>query len=371
MTGEIDFGDLGALFDAFFADKAEEITAATGVPQDFAAAILSAQEDDFERWVGEARVLQEMGIDFGAVEDFDFYAATRLDLATYRPRPTSAGRRSKHVMDEIRQVIFRLLLEDRPMTVRQVFYRLVSLGAIAKSEAEYKQTVGRLLTQMRLDRIIPFGWIADNTRWMRKPTTYDSAEDALRATAKHYRRSVWADEDVYVEVWLEKEALAGVLVEETDPYDVPLMVTRGYPSLSYLHEAAEAISAKGKPTFIYYFGDHDPSGVDISRNVESRLRQFAGEDAAITFQRVAVTPEQIAVWQLPTRPTKKTDSRARGFIGESIEVDAIPPAQLRELCRDAIERHMSPEAMRILEVAEQSEREILTRIVETMGGHAA
>lgn len=323
------------------------------------------------QWMADARMLRDLGVDTGYAHNFDALTALRLDLFAYRPRPIGEGRRTKQAIDEIKQVIFRLLLDDRPMTVRQVFYRLVSLGVIAKSEAEYKQTVGRLLTQMRLDRIIPFGWIADNTRWMRKPTTYGSAEEALHATAKLYRRSVWADQDVYVEVWLEKEALAGVLVEETDPYDVPLMVTRGYPSLSYLHEAAEAIADRRKPTFIYYFGDHDPSGVDIARNVESRLRQFADEYTEITFERVAVRPEQIEAWHLPTRPTKKTDTRSRGFEGESVEVDAIPSADLRSLCRQAIEQHLDLDAMRMLEVAEESERTILTRIAETMGGQAA
>src|SRR5262249_13758807 len=198
---------------------------------------------------------------------------------------------------------------------------------IAKTEMEYKTTVVRLLTDMRLSGKIPFGWIADNTRWMRKPRSYSSMEEALRRTAETYRRSLWDNQDGYVEVWLEKEALAGVLVEETGPWDVPLMVTRGYPSLSYLYEAACAIRALDKPAHLYYFGDYDPSGMDITRNVEERLRQFAPE-AQIHFARVAVTPEQINELQLPTRPTKKTDSRSRSFDGESVEVDAIPPRQL-------------------------------------------
>jgi len=244
------------------------------------------------------------------------------------------------------------------MTVRQVYYQMVSRGAIDKTEAEYKQTVCRLLADMRLAGEIPFGWIADNTRWMRKPRTHSSLENALRDTARTYRRSVWDSQDVYVEVWLEKDALAGVLYQETEAWDVPLMVTRGYSSLSYLHEAAEAIASEDKPAHLYYFGDYDPSGVDITRSVERRLREFAPE-AEIHFERVAVTPEQIALWKLPTRPTKKSDSRSKNFTGESVEVDAIPPDKLRALVRDCIEQHVDEAAFESLQVAEADERKIL------------
>lgn len=231
------------------------------------------------------------------------------------------------------------------MTVRQVFYQLVSRGVIAKTESEYKQTVVRLLTEMRRADEIPFGWIADNTRWMRKPRTYSSLASMLQQSTRLYRRALWDDQDVYVEVWLEKDALAGMLYEETEPWDVPLIVTRGYASVSYLYEAAAAIAAEDKPAYLYYFGDFDPSGCDITRAVERGLREFAPE-AEIHFQRVAVTREQIAQWELPTRPTKQTDSRSKNFEGESVEVDAIPPAQLRSLVRGCIERHIDRDALR-------------------------
>ena len=239
-------------------------------------------------------------------------------------------------MVELRETISEVLAENVPMTVRQVFYQLVSRGAIAKTETEYNQTVVRLLTDMRVSGEIPFSAIADNTRWMRKPRSYSSLEAAIRLTAETYRRATWDNQPVYVEVWLEKDALAGVVLEETGPWDVPLMVTRGYASVSYLYAAAETIRECGKPAYLYYLGDHDPSGVDIPRNVEARLRQFAPE-ADIHFQRLAVTPAQITEWNLPTRPTKATDTRAKNFTGESVEVDAIPPAQLRSLVRNAIE----------------------------------
>jgi hypothetical protein len=171
---------------------------------------------------------------------------------------------------------------------------------------------------------------------------------------------------VYVEIWLEKEALAGVLYEETQKWDVPLMVTRGYPSLSYLHSAAITIAAQeeqGKTTHLYYFGDYDPSGLDIPRKVEHDLREFA-PDADLEFERVAVTLEQIEEFKLQTRPTKRTDSRARNFTGESVEVDAIPPASLREMVSDCITQHVDESAYQVLLQAERSEREVLMSLAK-------
>jgi hypothetical protein len=287
--------------------------------------------------------------------------------AANRASPTSRRRRTPREMVVLRELLRKVVEADRPMTVRQVFYRMVSLGVIAKTEGEYNQTVGRLLTEMRRDGSIPYAWIADNSRWMRKPCSFDSIEDALRETAEFYRRRLWADQDAYVEVWLEKEALAGVLYAVTAEWDAPLMVTRGYPSLTFLHEAGQAIAAQGKPTFIYYFGDHDPSGLDIPRKVEEELRGFA-PDVDITFERVAVTPEQIDEWELPTRPTKKTDTRARNFEGESVEVDAIPPARLRELAEDVITAHIDEHTLEVVVAAEESERELLYGLAGNANG---
>ena len=129
------------------------------------------------------------------------------------------------------------------MTVRQLFYALTVEGVVDKTESSYKSTVCRLTARMRLDGDLPWHWLADNTRWMRKPDTYGSFSDCLEQAQRAYRRSLWDPNtnDEYVEVWLEKDALAGVLYEGTSEYDVSLMVTCGYPSLTYLHSSAMGI----------------------------------------------------------------------------------------------------------------------------------
>ena len=279
----------------------------------------------------------------------------RSPQSVYRSRPIKRRRRSKAEIKSLRATIYDTLEADHPMTVRQVFYWLVSDGVIEKTEAEYKTTICRLLTVMRRERVLPFDWLADSTRWMRKPTTYSGLERCLKITAQTYRRSLWDDQDARVEIWLEKDALAGVLYQETQEWDVPLMVTRGYPSLSFLHGAAMEIEASDKPTHLYYFGDHDPSGVDIPRKVEEDIRDFAPE-VELSFERVAVLSDQIEKWKLPTRPTKKTDSRSKTFQGESVEVDAIPLIKLRELVRDCIERHIDPYQLAETQRIEELER---------------
>lgn len=276
-------------------------------------------------------------------------------------------RRTKAEMVALRSAIYNMLEAEQPATDRQVFYRIETTGLIKKTEGEYNGTIIRLLSQMRLDGTIPFHWIADNSRWMRKPSTYTSLQAMLRRAAQVYRRSVWDEQYNYVEVWAEKDALAGVLWEVTSQWDVPLMVSKGFASLSFLHSAAETIAEQarqGKETFIYYFGDHDPSGLRIDHQIQKRLREFAPA-AEIHFERVAVTPEQIVKMNLPSRPTKTKGTHAKGFVGESTEVDAIPPALLRELCEHCITQHIDQDSYNQLRIAEESERDALTAFLDS------
>jgi hypothetical protein len=329
------------------------------------AAIPHDVVDAYNAWVGERNDDDEEMVSSpdGLLE----FAGRIAAAQSYGSRPTKSGRRTKADIQAIRDVILEVVAAYRPMTVRQVFYQLVTRGVIDKTEAEYKQTVCRLLVQMRRDRDLPYGWIADNTRWMRKPDSYGSVEAMLHNCQRTYRRALWNDQDAYVEVWLEKEALAGVLVDVTAEWDVPLMVTRGYPSVSFLYSAGEQISALDCPVYLYYFGDRDPSGVDIDRFVERELRHHA-PDCDLTFRRVAVLPEQIERYGLQTRPTKKTDSRSKSFRGESVEVDAIDPDTLRGLCETCITQHIDQEQLERTRAVEEAERDTLATMIVGMEG---
>ncbi|MCL5270574.1 MAG: hypothetical protein M1457_08510 [bacterium] len=287
--------------------------------------------------------------------------------ATYGACPIKRVRRSKCEMEALRTAIYATLEADHPMTCRQLYYREVSDGRIEKTEKAYQGVVVRLLGQMRLAGDIPFGWIADSTRWQRRPVTWDSMEQALRITAETYARDLWQNQQHYVEVWCEKDALAGVFYEVTEKFHVPLMVSRGYSSLSYLFEAGRAIDAGRKDAFIYFFGDLDPSGLDITRNVEKRLRQFAPR-SAIHFERVAVTRDQVEQYNLLTRPTKSSDSRSKAFSGESVEVDALPPAILKTLVANCITQHIDPVALVKLHDIESMERVTFEQFAKAFKG---
>jgi hypothetical protein len=282
--------------------------------------------------------------------------------AVYKTSPIKRARSTKAAMTERRKLLLDIVRAGRPMTVRQVFYQATVRGIVEKAESGYAK-VQTDLVAMRKSGEMPYDWLADNTRWQRKPRTFSSIQEALQDTARFYRKSLWDEVGCYVEVWLEKDALSGVVYPVTSEYDVPLMVARGYASLSFLATAAEYINTLYVPTVIFHLGDFDPSGVDAGRKIEATLRELA-PDADISFYRLAVTPSQIEKWSLPTRPTKQTDTRAKGFGAISVELDAIEPNLLRDLVRTNIEAFMPASELAVLKEAEASERDLLNMFVQ-------
>jgi hypothetical protein len=270
-------------------------------------------------------------------------------------------RSTKAEVEERRAEIRRLAEQSAPATVRQIFYLASVQGIVPKSEAGYSM-VQTDLVLMRRDGRVPYSWLADSTRWQRKPNTFGSVQEAFEETARLYRKALWQDADAYVEIWLEKDALSGVVYPVTSQFDAPLMVARGYASLSFLYDAAQYIAGLDVPAYIYHCGDYDPSGQDAARAIEQTLREMAPE-AEIYFERLAVTPIQIRNWRLPTRPTKTTDSRAKGFGNVSVELDAIPPNYLRTLVQGVIEHHLPPEQYAVLKAAEASEQKLIKGLV--------
>jgi hypothetical protein len=281
-------------------------------------------------------------------------------------------RASRAQIEARREALFEIVKANRPCTVRQAFYQATVRGVVDKTEGGYAK-VQTDLANMRRAGIIPYDWLADNTRWQRKPDSYRGVEHALEACAEFYRKNLWVDNDWHLEIWLEKDALSGVVYDVTEEYDVPLMVARGYASLSFLHSSAEYISElaeEGIDTFVYHLGDYDPSGMNAGEKIEQTLRELAA-NANISYQRVAVNPDQIEAWNLPTRPTKTEDTRAKRFGSSlSVELDAIDPNQLRSLVRDAIEDFLPREQLDILKVAEQSEREVLLNFAKKASSNA-
>jgi hypothetical protein len=283
-------------------------------------------------------------------------------LALKSAKLASAPRRTPAELDAVRVAIVAVLQLTHPMTLRSLFYQLVNRYVLPKVETAYKN-LGRMLCKLRELGVVPWEWVVDNTRSLSVPNTFDSIGDALRTIVHIYRRDPWMDQGSLVFVLTEKDGVASILGRVTRPYCVPIGVVHGFSSHTFLHDIAVQIEESGKPGHILYFGDHDPAGVAASRWAEEKLHQFA-PNAEIHFERLAVNIGQIAEYNLPTRPTKKSDKRHKNFIGESVEVDAMPTDALYTLAQGAIERRIDWGIYGGTMDRERRERQELTDLVE-------
>jgi hypothetical protein len=287
--------------------------------------------------------------------------------APYRTSPIKRTRRTQGQMDSVLKSIQTILSgEEDQITIRHLFYRLVGLGVIPKTEQAYKLLCGHL-SKWRRSEEIPWSAFADNTRWHIQHTTFDGVEDALRNTATTYRRNLWSTQPFFVEVWVEKDAIASIVAGTANSFGVPVFVARGFASLSSLYSAAntfrEAVGA-GKKVVIYHLGDYDPSGVAAGESILRAFRDDFGVE--VQFNRAAVTQQQIDKLNLPTRPVKTSDTRAAKWTGgECVELDSMPPAEIRELVEACITRHIDPRQWNILKQTEAGEREQLKQIWRT------
>jgi hypothetical protein len=292
-------------------------------------------------------------------------ARTARVTMTYRACSIKRPRRYRKQVVAIKEAIRAVLKEDHPQTVRQVFYQLVVRNVIEKTEKEYRGSVIRLLREMRLSGAIPFQWITDSSRSRTNTRTFDSVADALKDTARFYRRSALRESDVHIEIWCEKEALSGLIWDAASDYDVPVVVSKGMPSLSQMFESFQAIhrAAKaGKQSYIYQFADHDPTGALIPEVIERQMDWFCtrADCAPPLVERFALTKKQISKYRLPTRPTKREGNpHAAKFKGDSVELDALPSNILKDLVLQCIEKHIDAGQVDILRTAEESERALL------------
>jgi hypothetical protein len=283
----------------------------------------------------------------------------------------STVRRDRWTRDELTALddaIIDELREEHPATVRAAFYRVEAAGAVPKTEAGYRRVARRIL-KLRRDGDLPYRWITDGTRYFLGVDTWGGINEALQDWHAAYRRDIWRNQDVVVEFFTEKDAISGLLTPVTERWGVRLGVLRGYCSESFAFEAAMDYAAQATPIHVYHFGDHDPSGVNAWEDFQKKVRGFAPV-ADITFVRAAVTLRQIHELNLPTRPTKRSDTRAANFEGESVEVDAIRPSHLRGLAEGLITQHVDPDRLRVTHVIEQGERDQIQAIIDVAGGVA-
>jgi hypothetical protein len=250
----------------------------------------------------------------------------------------AGGRKIIHQANEI---IEHYRASGLTLTLRQLYYQFVSRGYIANKQTEYKR-LGSVINHARLAGYIDWDAIEDRTRWLRAWSNYVNPSDWISQVLHQYREDLWREQEAYCEVWIEKDALVSVVEKACAKWRVPFFACRGYASQSELYEAGRRLAeqrADGRKVYVFHLGDHDPSGIDMTRDNSERIAMFA-RSLNIDVKRLALNMNQIEEYEPPPNPAKETDSRFAGYAeiygDESWELDALDPTVMIRLIDDAI-----------------------------------
>jgi len=248
-------------------------------------------------------------------------------------RPTVA------ILEQANVIIEEYQDQGFTLTLRQLYYQFVSRDLVANTMKSYKR-IGSVINDGRLAGLIDWNAIEDRTRNLQSLPSWSSPKDIIESAAYGYRRDLWDGQRVRIEVWIEKEALAGVFQPVCEEFRVPFFCCRGYTSQSEMWTAARRLckyERDGHVPIILHFGDHDPSGIDMTRDIIDRMGIF-GLD--LTLTRLALNMDQVDEYGPPPNPAKMTDSRFAGYVAEygeeSWELDALEPRLLAGLVRKAV-----------------------------------
>lgn len=262
------------------------------------------------------------------------------------------------------------------LTLRQLYYRFVAGGLIPNRDTEYER-LGSIINDARLAGLIDWEHITDRTRGVEGNSHWGSPAEIIQSALDGYQRDKWDGQPFYVEVWVEKDALKDVIGQTASRLDVRYFSCRGYTSVSEIWTAAQRIRREcmasyyqGKPMrmpVILHLGDHDPSGIDMTRDVTDRVGQFLKQDSngrlSLEVRRLALNMDQVDLYDPPPNPAKLSDSRAAAYVekygDESWELDALDPAVLAELITDAIADYRDDALYEAVQRRERSEKVIL------------
>jgi hypothetical protein len=251
-------------------------------------------------------------------------------------------RATKDVIEQANAIIDEYAAEGYVLTLRQLYYQFVSRALIPNTDKSYDR-LGRIANDARLAGLIDWEAITDRTRESRGNHHFESPADILHVAAKSYRIDTRSNQEVYLEVWVEKDSLLDVVGRECTIWDVPYFSCRGYTSQSAMWEAAQRMieqEDRGRESIILYLGDHDPSGLDMTRDIQDRMSLF-GSSAEV--QRVALNMDQVRRYGPPPNPAKLTDTRADAYMNEfgmeSWELDSLSPQVMAEVIKTAVDEH--------------------------------
>jgi hypothetical protein len=277
--------------------------------------------------------------------------------------------------EKSRQLIDRagvILERERPMTIRQIFYRLVSSCLIKNAKSDYQRVI-RLMTIARNDGRIPFDSIVDRSRPVYDPPVFEDPRAYAEVVKRSYRRDYWTMQPVHAEIWCEKDTISGSIAGVTDELGVTVRIGRGFNSTTRAREIAAVLANIKKPKVIFYLGDHDPSGRNAEDEGYSRVlmhyRFLTGNSASseVELRRLAIHKGDIKKFNLPPLRVKDTDSRTPAFLRkyghDCVELDALPPNELRRRIRVAITALLDQAAWNRAIAAEKVE---LASIIDTV-----
>lgn len=269
----------------------------------------------------------------------------------------------------VNRVIEEYEAQGYELTLRQAYYQLVARGYIPNNERSYKN-IGNLINDGRLAGLIDWRAITDRTRNMRQNSHWSTPPEVIASAKYSYMLDKWEGQPNYVEVWVEKDALVDVVGQICRPLDVPYFSCRGYTSQSEMWAASRRFINQGHRNrrIIIHLGDHDPSGIDMTRDIQERLRLF---DTDVYVKRVALTMEQIETFNPPPNPAKLTDSRCGKYISEygyeSWELDALEPKVITDLIRDEVMKYRDNKLYSQICAREADEKEELQLLCDYYG----
>jgi hypothetical protein len=310
------------------------------------------------------------------------------------------GWEAREVIDRANAICEDYVAQGYDLTLRQLFYRFVAGAHIPNTQQSYNR-LGSIINKARLAGLLDWDYIVDRTRNLQHVSHWNSPADIIRSAARGFAIDKWTDQPTRIEVWVEKEALAGVIGRTADSNDVAWFSCRGYVSQSELWGAAQRLGAyleAGQSVIVLHLGDHDPSGIDMTRDISDRLKMFLTQDwvnnghevprnekgtfytkdiiahmsshvgdvyPPFEIRRIALNMDQINEYQPPPNPTKITDSRATGYIAthgyESWELDALDPSVLDDLIQDEINATVVPSLYEERKAEEATHRALLNK----------
>lgn len=266
--------------------------------------------------------------------------------------------KSLDLIELVNSVIDEYAAQGYELTLRQVYYQLVARGYIPNNERSYKN-LGNLINDGRLAGLIDWYAIVDRTRNIKRNAHWEDPQSVIESAKYSYMLDRWQYQPNYVEVWVEKDALIGIVSQICRKLDVPHFSCRGYTSQSEMWAAAQRFINQDhrESRTIIHLGDHDPSGIDMTRDIRERLALFGAD---VDVKRVALTMEQIERFSPPPNPTKLTDARASGYISEygheCWELDALEPKIITSLIRNEVTALMDSDLFEEVERKEQTDK---------------